>query len=365
MRRALRSLTLAALVACSQAPPTHPSVPERAKPEPRATMPTPSAVPLLAWPVPSESAACVLRGRATERGVAWRLRTRLDAVATMQVEDAFVTAWVEDVPRRHQPRGLVLAENGAMKLRALVASEDLRVVVTEAFVSLPGHIPDGITHRTILGVEGAEAWVNIDIEGATGTISTLPCSSLGFEPNDVGVERLLPPSRGEVVVKRTAQVNTGDGFIPVRSFWTPSGVSEPDGLLAELRRDDRDAAARLVSFDTCGGTVYGFVLEADLLGPPRVRHGSNARCPNTGPGTFVVPSKLDRLMTCARDVPVLLRSATLEDPVGVLKAGATFRVDGGEAGGTTLVTVEAPPARPFDNASFSVSSAALADCTAN
>jgi hypothetical protein len=206
--------------------------------------------------------------------------------------------------------------------------------------------------------------VNIDIEGATGTISTLPCSSLGFEPNDVGAERLLPPSRGAVVVKRTAHVNTGDGFVPVRGFWTPSGVSEPDGILAKLRDDDADEPARLVSFETCGGTVYGFVLKAELLGPPRTGYGSNGRCPNTGATTFVAPNKLDRLVSCARDLPVLLRSATFEDPVGVLKAGARFRVEGGEARGTTLVTIESPPARPFDNASFSVDSAALADCAA-
>jgi hypothetical protein len=363
------SVLLLALVAChSQRP--HPCIGEPAVPTPgraaRVLSPVNAGAARGIPPAPAadalESAPCVVRGRATRHGVAWKLRTRLDAIATLQVDDGFATAWIAPGRRRGEPQAFVRLENEAMALYARVASEDLKVVVTQAFMSLPGHFPDGETHRAIVEIEGAEALLDIGIDGAIGTASSLTCASLGFEPNDAGSERLLPPKRGEVVVKRSASVRTEGDFVPVRGFQFPFGVSEPDGVLADLRGDDSDPAARRVSFRLCGGTVLGWVAKADLLGPPRILHGSSAHCPNTGQHVFVIAPKLQGLVTCPNELPVLIRSATLEDPVGVIKAGAKFRVDGHEVGATTLVTLETPPAVPIGDASFAVPSEALGEC---
>ena len=103
--------------------------------------------------------------------------------------------------------------------------------------------------------------------------------------------------------------------------------SQQARILAQLRGDDSDPLARRVSFKTCGGLVVGFVPKSHLLGPPVVTmgYGANVGCPNTGASVFVGRGRLERPMTCPREIPVFLRSDTLEDPVGILKAPPSFR----------------------------------------
>jgi hypothetical protein len=250
-----------------------------------------------------------------------------------------------------------------MVLRAVVAAEDLKVVVTTGFVSHVGYIPDGFTHRAVLDVKADEVTVD------DTSYSVLPCSALGVMPNEVDVQRLLPPARGEVVVKKSSRVVLGlkadaSTLRPVEDLRIPGhGVVKPEGILAELRGEDSDPRARLVSFEVCGGTVFGFVPKSDLLGAPSKLYGSNARCPDTDDGYALAHGHLVDFISCPHEVAVFMRSSTLEDSVGVLKPHARFRVDGGEANGTTLVTIDSPPARPFDGFSFSVRKSDLEGCT--
>src|SRR5262245_37351317 len=56
----------------------------------------PSALPSVAPPTlpePPNDALCVVRGQVSRGDVVWKLRTRLDAVPTMQVEAGRVTGW--------------------------------------------------------------------------------------------------------------------------------------------------------------------------------------------------------------------------------------------------------------------------------
>jgi hypothetical protein len=279
----------------------------------------------------------------------------------MQVEEARVTAWLRAGTRHGQPNALAEVENSSMLIRALVGTEDLKVVVSKAYESLPGHFPDGFTHRPVLEVEDGKAYLSIDMKGATSTASILDCNALALVGSDLGVERRLPPVRGEVVVKRGASVKTDGGFHGIDAL---PGVTSPEGILAELRGDDSDPLARLVSFKTCGGLVVGFVPKSHLLGPPlvKVARGANVGCPNTGASVFVGRGRLERPVTCPHEIPVFLRSDTLEDPVGILKAGAKFQVMGKDAGGTRLIWVEPPPAVPLEGFSFSVRIQDLEDC---
>jgi hypothetical protein len=295
-------------------------------------------------------------------GVAWPLRTRLDAVPTLVVEEARVTAWLSPGKRKYRPYAFAEVENDSMVIRALVATEDLKVVVKKAFMSLPGHIPDGMTDRPVLEVESSEVLLDLDIKGATSTVKNVACSAVGLVRGNVDAETLLPPARGEVAVKDSAYVKTDDGFVPVRSFWTGWSSREPEGILGVLRGDDTDPLARRVSFGLCGGWVVGFVAKRDLLGAPKTYYGTSARCPNTGQHVFVTHGPLSDALTCPHELAVFLRSETLEDAVGVLKPGARFRVNAKEAGSTTLVWVEAPPAQPFEHVSFSVRTSDLSAC---
>jgi hypothetical protein len=306
----------------------------------------------------------MVRERVEVGSVAWKLRTRLDAVPTLELEEGQVTAALLPGGRRSQPYASVEARNERMMLRALVGTEDLKVLLTRARQAPPGHYLDGATYRPVLAIDGDEALLSIDNPGAISTAASVPCSELGLMPNDLGTEALLPPARGNVVVKENASVKTPSNWIRVTGSWADRGANQEAGQWGELRGDDTDPLARLVSFPLCGATVLGWVAKRDLLGPPTIGHGANARCPNTAPGVYVTKNPLARPESCARALDVFLRSATLEDPVGVLAAGAAFQVAGDERGGTTLVRIEAPPADPFEGVSFSVRSADLEACRA-
>ncbi len=355
----LGSLVLVASLACSPVAMQPNGTKSRATP---AAITPQSVAPAKMLPEPPPDARCIVRGEVTHSDVVWKLRTRLDAIRTMQVEEGRVTGFLQAGKRRGEPYALAEVENSSMLIRAFVATEDLEVVVSKAYESLPGYFPDGFRHRPVLEVQGDETLLAIDMEGAVSTGSYLACETLGLVPRDLGAERSLPPARGEVVVKKGVSVKTPDGFYPIDGLGTPWGPSSPEGILGELRGDDTDPLARLVSFKTCGGVVLGFVPKSHLLGPPKLMHGSSAQCPNVGASVFAMRGPIQRPVKCPREIPVFLRSQTLEDPVGILRAGAKFELHGEEAGGTRLIWVDLPPAVPLEGFSFSVRVQDLEDC---
>jgi hypothetical protein len=108
--------------------------------------------------------------------------------------------------------------------------------------------------------------------------------------------------------------------------------------------------------------VFGTVDDCDVLGPSCAAWGSSLHCANSGAHVFLAPERLTRRKRCAADLSLLVRTSTLEDAIGVLKANASFRVDGHEKGATTLISVASPPVAPLGAAHFSVRVADLAAC---
>jgi hypothetical protein len=144
-------------------------------------------------------------------------------------------------------------------------------------------------------------------------------------------------------------------------FEASPGAWQPEGLLAELRGSDLDPQGRLLSFSVCGGTLFGRVATSDLLGPPRVGHSSDRRCPGTGENHFV--GRGDQSGSrCRRPVPLFVKTATLCDPIGELKSGATIRIQGGSVAGMVLVDVPGGPVLPLDDAHFAVRAADAPSC---
>jgi hypothetical protein len=95
--------------------------------------------------------------------------------------------------------------------------------------------------------------------------------------------------------------------------------------------------------------------------------GSTERCPHTGEGipflSDVFDDDLTRLVACAKEIPLFVRSATLEDPIGFLKPGSKLRIDGENRGDTALVSVPDAPVIPLGPAHFSARTADLAACS--
>ena len=312
---------------------------------------------------PPENAPCVVRGDVDHRGVLWQLRTRLDAIPTLRVDQASVTGWLLSGPRGSGPTAVAQVENDTMRLRARVAEEDLVVVLSRATTPLAGMVTDGITQRAVLRVEADTADVAIEVSGAGSTALYVPCAELALSPNQVSLDGVLPPARGEIVVKRSTMLRVQNSPTPVAVSRFASGAAKPEGVLGEARDDDSDPKARMMSFRACGGWLVGLVSRRDLLGPPRLQYGSNGRCPQTGTWFFELPPPRNYVMSCERDIDVFVRSATLEDPVGVLKAGAHFALDERDRDApTTRVYLEKPPAVPLAGASFSVRTTELLTC---
>ena len=110
--------------------------------------------------------------------------------------------------------------------------------------------------------------------------------------------------------------------------------------------------------------MLGVVDKSDLLGPPAVKTASNARCPNTHSGSFVGQPPLGQPMHCPNDIPLYVRGATLEDPIGVLEANARFELirDSDHAQVTVAVRIADPAVVPLLHAAFSVRRADLEAC---
>ncbi len=170
--------------------------------------------------------------------------------------------------------------------------------------------------------------------------------------------------RKSAIVRTSADGSTSSSEIPIARLQRGGRPVEPPGVLAVLR-DDATATRgqRLASFRTCGGIVLGHVADADVLGPPSTKQGSNFRCPNTGQHHIVVPQPpgSNARSRCSRDIPLYLRTLSLQDRIGVLKAGATFGIDG-QVDSKTLITVLGPPVTLRDPAHFYVKTDDLADC---
>lgn len=75
------------------------------------------------------------------------------------------------------------------------------------------------------------------------------------------------------------------------------------------------------------------VSTSDLLGPPQVWSGGNFTCPGAHATYFLEQPEHTYSSTCPRDIAVFLRSATMQDPIGVLKAHAKFQVEGRDSPG--------------------------------
>jgi hypothetical protein len=281
----------------------------------------------------------------------------------MTVEDGTLTAWVG--PHTHDAvwNVAVELENTAVKVRAFVSGEDLRFFVTKPFFVRPGWVPDGITERRVIDASDTGVSLEIGFEKIHTTVSEVPCTELGVMPARIDADSLLSKAGGEVVLSSTALVTISGEKLPASSFWTPGGVERPAGTLSTERGPRANGGTQLVSIETCGGTALGEVSKSDLVGQPRTMHGSNARCPGTPSGTFVAEQPLTKPLACAAPVPLFLRSAALEDPVGTLKPGARIQSEGHEENGTTLIRIRNPAAAPTQGASFAVKTADLAGCT--
>jgi hypothetical protein len=189
----------------------------------------------------------------------------------------------------------------------------------------------------------------------------IACERLGLERKEIGTGTLLPPSRGAVIVKRTALVSMGGMDRRISEIVQPL---DPDGVVGELRGDDVDPTRRLVSFETCGGVVFGMASKRDLVGQPLVGHATTERCPGTGE-VYVgpPPPRVSELVTCSRDIQAFVRTATLEDPIGVIKAGARLRRDGSALAGAELITLPDAPVSLIPSAHFAAQASDLKACS--
>jgi hypothetical protein len=283
----------------------------------------------------------------------------------MTVDEGTVTAWVGRHPRGAPWSIAVEIENATMKVRAFVSGEDLRFFVTKAFFVRTGWIPDGITERRVVDVTDTDVSLEIGFEKFHTTVFEVPCGELGVVPARIDADPLLSKAGGEVVLKSTAPVLVGSEKLSASSFWAPDAVERPAGTLATERGPRASGANQLVSIETCGGTALGVVSKGDLVGQPKTMRSSSARCPGAPSGTFVAEPPLSKALACSAALPLFLRSATLEDPVGTLKAGARIQVEGHEEKGTTLIRVRNPAVAPTQGASFAVKTADLAGCRAS
>jgi hypothetical protein len=279
------------------------------------------------------------------------------------VSEGAVTAWIGGEPGTDGEglNAVVEVENATMRVRARVAEEDLRAVLAAPLVALDAFVADLRTERHLVALEGDRLWVDVGMPGAGSTVLTLPCDALGLVRRDLDADALLPPPRGETTIAPGAKIRTGNGERPVAQLAMGHGSSVPRGVPATIR--ERRGGRTLVSIAACGGTVFGTVADKDVLGPSRGAWGSNFHCADTGNHVFLAARPLVRPRRCAAEVPLFVRTSTLEDAIGVLKANALFQVDGHERGATTLITIEAPAVAPLERARFAVRTRDLATCT--
>jgi hypothetical protein len=329
-------------------------------------------------PETPKDADCVVRGQVARKDVTWKLRTRLETVPSLKVREGRVTGWIHKlIFRDDQGRrdGSMLAvaqvENANMVIRALVGPEDLNVVLVEPFVVRGAVIPDGETDRRVAWSDDGQLFVQIGIGGLPLDEQPVTCGRLGLERKELGTGNLLQPPTGSTVARPNAWLSIDGGGVPVSGFDRPGGKyfkRHPDGRLetigvvGELRGAAGDPKRRSISFRTCGGTVFGTVAATDVLGPPKYGQGSSERCPGTGEHMFGFDRPIAPTVVCPHQIPLFVRTTTLEDPVGFLLAGAHLRIDGGIKGDTELVAVPDAPIELLGPARLAARVSDLAAC---
>jgi hypothetical protein len=311
------------------------------------------------WPEVPKDADCVVRGQVARHDVTWKLRTRLETVPSLKVREGRVTGWIHKLmfrDDRDRQDGSMLAvaqvENANMVIRALVGPEDLNVVLVEPFVVRGAVIPDGETDRRVAWSDDGRIFVQIGMGGVLLDAQPVACGQLGLERKELGTGNLLQPPMGSTVVRPNAWLSIAGGGVPVSGFDRPGGKSfkqhldgrlETIGVVGELCGAAGDPKRRSISFRTCGGTVFGTVATIDVLGPPKYGQGSSERCPGTGEHVFGFDRPIAPTVVCPHQIPLFVRTTTLEDPVGLLQAGAHLRIDGGVKGDTEIVSVPDAP----------------------
>jgi hypothetical protein len=323
-------------------------------------------------------ADCVVRGQVARHDVTWNLRTRLETVPSMKVREGQVTGWIRKLVFRDAQGGqdgkmvaVAQVENANMVVRALVGPEDLDVVLVEPIVVRGSVIPDGETDRRVEWSDDGRIFIQIGVSGAPLDAQPVACGQLGLERRELGTGNLLPPTTKSTIVRPNAWLWIDGGDVPVSGFDRPGGKfvkqhsdghRETIGMLGELRGAAGDPKRRSISFRSCGGTVFGTVAAVDVLGTPTYGHGSNERCPGTGEHVFGTDRPIAPTVVCSRQIPLYVRTATLEDPVGFLKAGAHLRIDGGIKAGTELVSIPAAPIELLGPAHLTARVSDLAAC---
>ena len=320
-----------------------------------ATTPAPSALTLpMALPEIPQEATCVIRDNVTQFDVTWNLRTRFDAVATMRVRQGAVTGWILTTRRLiHDSHNYALAkvENANALVRAWVTWEDLFVTLRKPRRLDGSTIADSVTERKFLFERSGTMDLDIEFWKVLKIDANVPCDDVGLARRRENPFELLPPKRGEVVVRKDTPVNFGNRTEDASKFWSAGhGVSKPDGALASVHHETQTQLQLL--FETCGGWVYGWVDKTNVIGPPLLGRGSsNERCPNAGSGYGTNEYVPKDLWTCSKAIPIFVRTDTMQDPVGFVKVGAKLVIDDAtsktksvEAEGTTRVVriVESP-----------------------
>ena len=158
-------------------------------------------------------AACRVTDQLRFGDVAWKLRTRLDAVPAFIARTGHVTAGL--LPswrtRNDGPVAVVQLENDALELHALVAAEDLRVVLKTPFVAQSSVIPDGVTDRSVLRIEEGTALLALDLPQRESTIAEVPCGQLGLARRGLDASALLPKARRRASLPPTTQLVLASG----------------------------------------------------------------------------------------------------------------------------------------------------------
>lgn len=333
---------------------------EMTKPSPCPQTQHGSSVASVPWH-PPDSFDCVIRDSIEPHDVAWGLRARHDAVPSMKAHKGKVTAWLIGGPPRHEdyPMAVVQIENEAMVLHGFVRREDLLVIVTEPVVLNDTFVADGKTNRRVLGVAENRLFLQFVFEEVHETTEEVACEQAGLSRRELDLIAHLPPSQGRLALRKTSSLATNAGPIPASELSTGVWATQPEGVVVNLHL--RGASTSLVSGKICGGLAYGMVDGTDLLGPVQNWHGSSSRCPNTGETHHTTEPKLAYDRTCIDDVPVSVRTSTLEDSVGVIRRGARLRIVEEQAG-TAVVVVADAPVRLLPGARFTVLTPSLSSC---
>jgi hypothetical protein len=298
-----------------------------------------------------------VRDHVTHSGARWKLRTRPDAVPTMQLWDGDVTAWLAE----GRAPGLVEIGNDALWVRGWTAYQDLRVRVREAMIVEEAFIPDGSTEREVIGVRGDTIEVAMSFPEGFLTVATLPCDQVGLDRRNVGAAALLPPAVGEIALRTKATIETPAGTFELGRFGYTGGSRVPDGLLATRHAPPRPGGPDVISVMICGGWVFGDVPRTGRLGRSSIQWGSNMRCPDSGQGVFVAHPVVHPTRVCSHAIPLYLRSATFLDHVGKLQPRAGFRVDR-QDGPMTRISIPGAPVELMNGADWAVETDRIADC---